>query len=146
MRVLRRRADRNALAELFERHAEDVWNHAYRLTGSWEQAEELTAQAFQAAGRRTAEAALLGDQALPWLLALTARLPRPAPSHDGDPAVLHVLTALATLPRSDREAAELCLLGELAPPRAAQALGTTEDHVRSAVDRARARLGQAEEE
>ncbi|GAA2692160.1 MULTISPECIES: sigma factor-like helix-turn-helix DNA-binding protein [Actinosynnema] len=145
MRVLRRRVDRAVLAELFDRHAEDVWNHAYRLTGSWELAEDLTAQAFQAAGRRTAEAALLGDQALPWLLALTTRLPRPT-AEEGDPAVLSTLTALADLPRADREAAELCLLGGLPPARAAAALTTTETDVRSAVDRARARLGQAEEE
>ncbi|ATE56302.1 MULTISPECIES: RNA polymerase sigma factor [Actinosynnema] len=138
----RRRTDRNRLAELFDRHAEDVWNHAYRLTGSWELAEDLTAQAFQAAGRRTAEAALRGDRALPWLLALTTRLPRPA-AEDGAPAAP---AALADLPRADREAAELCLLGELHPARAAEALGTTENDVRSAVDRARARLGQAEEE
>ncbi|GAA2692153.1 MULTISPECIES: RNA polymerase sigma factor [Actinosynnema] len=142
----RRRTDRNRLAELFDRHAEDVWNHAYRLTGSWELAEDLTAQAFQAAGRRTAEAALLGDQTLPWLLALTTRLTRPAPPHDGDRAVLRVLAALAGLALPDREAAELCLLGELPPVQAAQALGTTEDHVRSVADRARARLRQAEEE
>ncbi|AXX32645.1 RNA polymerase subunit sigma-70 [Actinosynnema pretiosum subsp. pretiosum] len=138
----RRRTDRNRVAELFDRHAEDVWNHAYRLTGSWELAEDLTAQAFQAAGRRTAEAALLGDHALPWLLALTTRLPRPT-AEDGAPAVP---AALADLPRADREAAELCLLGELPPARAAEALGTTENDVRSAVDRARARLGRAEEE
>ncbi|GAA2692186.1 MULTISPECIES: RNA polymerase sigma factor [Actinosynnema] len=146
MRVLRRRTDRNALAELFERHAEDVWNHAYRLTGSWELAEDLTARAFHAVRGRSAEAALLGEHALPLLLAVTTRLTRPAPPHDGDRAVLRVLAALADLPRADREAAELCLLGELTPVQAAGALGTTENDVRSAIDRARARLGRAEEE
>jgi RNA polymerase sigma-70 factor (ECF subfamily) len=38
--------DRPASGELFERHVEAVWNHAYRLTASWSQAEDLTSSTF----------------------------------------------------------------------------------------------------
>ena len=36
------RGDKAAFAALFDRHAEAVWNHAYRLTASWSLAEDLT--------------------------------------------------------------------------------------------------------
>ncbi len=37
----------DAFTQLFERHAEAVWNHAYRLTASWTLAEGLTSRPAQ---------------------------------------------------------------------------------------------------
>jgi len=35
-----------AFAELFERHSKSVYNHCFRLTGSWSAAEDLTSVVF----------------------------------------------------------------------------------------------------
>jgi hypothetical protein len=56
--------DRAAFGELFERHAEAVWNHAYRLTASWSQAEDLTSSTFLLAWRTCGEVRLVRDSAL----------------------------------------------------------------------------------
>lgn len=58
--------DQGAFTALFERHAQAVWNHAYRLTGSWSAAEDLTSNAFLIAWRKRAEVTLGRDSALPW--------------------------------------------------------------------------------
>jgi DNA-directed RNA polymerase specialized sigma24 family protein len=69
--------DHAAFTELFERHAEAVWNYAYRLTASWSQAEDLLSAAFLTAWRKRGEAQLVRDCALPWLLSLyTSPSPR----------------------------------------------------------------------
>jgi RNA polymerase sigma-70 factor (ECF subfamily) len=51
-----------------------------------------------------------------------------------------VLEAVEALPRAEREAVELVLLGELSVTQAAEALGVAEVSVRSRISRARARL------
>ena len=40
------RGDESAFGELYDRYAEAVWNHAYRLTASWSTAEDLTSATF----------------------------------------------------------------------------------------------------
>ncbi|QFZ22072.1 RNA polymerase sigma factor [Saccharothrix syringae] len=168
-----RRGDRAAFAALFDRHAEAVWNHAYRLTASWSLAEDLTSATFLAAWRRRAEVTLVRDSALPWLYAVAGNLartefrragrfrralqrasdPEVVPDHaesviasvDDDRALRRVLDVVARLPRAEREAVELCLLGELSTAEAAEVLGVAEVSVRSRISRARARLRAAEE-
>jgi DNA-directed RNA polymerase specialized sigma24 family protein len=51
--------DRAAFGELFERHVAAVWNHAYRLTAPWAQAEDLTSSTFLLAWRKRAELRLV---------------------------------------------------------------------------------------
>ncbi|NBH10111.1 RNA polymerase sigma factor, partial [Amycolatopsis sp. SID8362] len=68
--------DETAFGELFERHAEAVWNHAYRLTGSWAAAEDLTSNTFLTAGRRRADVTLVRDSALPWLYTVAGNAAR----------------------------------------------------------------------
>ncbi|GAA2834584.1 MULTISPECIES: RNA polymerase sigma factor [Crossiella] len=177
-RVLWQRAaadDRNAFGELFERHAEAVWNHAYRLTGSWSAAEDLTSTTFLTAWRKRAELTLVRESALPWLYTVAGNLARtefrrlgrfrkalarmPAlhvvrdhaeevvDQVDGDRRLQKVLAAIDELPKAEREAVQLCLLGELSIPEAAEALGVAEVSVRSRISRARSRLrGLVEEE
>jgi RNA polymerase sigma-70 factor (ECF subfamily) len=160
--------DRTAFGELFERHVDAVWNHAYRLTASWSQAEDLTSSTFLIAWRKCADVRLVRDSALPWLFTVAGNLARdefrgatrfrralrkmPADpvtaDHaddvvrrvDGDFRTARVLQAVRALPRAQREAVELCLLGEVSAADAAELLGVAEVSVRSRLSRARAHL------
>jgi RNA polymerase sigma factor (sigma-70 family) len=157
-----------AFGELFERHAQAVWNHAYRLTGSWSLAEDLTSVTFMTAWRKLNEVTLVRDSALPWLYAVAgnlarseyrssgrfARMLRRVPTQeavedhaeqvadkvDGENKMRTVLAAVAKLPKSERQVVELCLLGELPVAQAAELLGIEEVSIRSRISRARARL------
>ncbi|WP_037315858.1 RNA polymerase sigma factor [Amycolatopsis orientalis] len=166
--------DHGAFGELFERHAQSVWNHAYRLTGSWASAEDLTSATFLTAWRRRADITLIRDSALPWLYTVTGNLarsehrssgrrlrlvrrlpePRQVSDHadtvvdqlDGEDRLRQVLALVAKLPKSQRQAVELCLLGDLSLPDAAELLGVAEVTVRAHISRARAQLRAALEE
>ncbi|GAA2475082.1 RNA polymerase sigma factor [Winogradskya humida] len=159
--------DEAAFGTLFDRHSRAVYNHAFRLCGSWSVAEDITQATFLAAWRKRGTVQLALDTALPWLLvvagncartewrsarrlrALLGRLPA---EHDPDPAddvagrlddersMGRVLAAVRRLPRAEREAVALCLWSGVGYPEAAAALGITEVAVRSRVSRARARL------
>jgi RNA polymerase sigma-70 factor (ECF subfamily) len=160
--------DRTAFGTLFERHVEAVWNHAYRLTASWSQAEDLTSATFLVAWRKCSDVRLVRDSALPWLYTVAGNLARDehrgstrflralrrvpddpvtadhaddvAHRVDGDRRTARVLRAVRALPRAEREAVELCLLGEVPTADAAELLGLAEVSVRSRLSRARARL------
>ncbi|WP_033290894.1 RNA polymerase sigma factor [Amycolatopsis jejuensis] len=160
--------DVQAFGVLFDRHAAAVWNYAYRLTGSWATAEDLTSLTFLTAWRRLREVTLVNDSARPWLYTVTAnlarreqrrlgrfaaaltRLPRAAVVRDhaedvagrvdADRRLRTVLGAVAKLPRAERRAVELCLLGSLSTADAAAVLGIAEPSVRARISRARSRL------
>ncbi|ADJ45443.1 RNA polymerase sigma-70 factor, ECF subfamily [Amycolatopsis mediterranei S699] len=157
-----------AFGELFGRHAGAVWNYAYRLTGSWSAAEDLTSSTFLTAWRRLGDVTLVNESARPWLYTVTgnlarreqrrlgrfssalSRLPRGrvvrdhaedvAEQVDADRRLRVVLDAVATLPRAERQAVELCLLGDLSTAAASAVLGITETSVRARISRARGRL------
>ena len=159
--------DHAAFTELFERHAEAVWNYAYRLTASWSQAEDLLSATFLTAWRKRGDAQLVRDSALPWLYTVTANrartewrasrralrlVTRLTPQDERDHAdevaartdaqrrLAEVVAAIAKLPSAEREIAQLCLLGDVPTADAAALLGITESSVRARVSRARARL------
>jgi RNA polymerase sigma-70 factor (ECF subfamily) len=162
------RGDRAAFGELFHRHAEAVWNHAYRLTGSWAVAEDLTSSTFLAAWRRLSDMTLVNASARPWLYTVAGNLARHefrragrfsrvltriplndttrdhaddvADQIDADRRLRTVLDAVDKLPKGERQAVELCLLGELSTAETAQALGIAEVSVRARISRARSRL------
>jgi RNA polymerase sigma-70 factor (ECF subfamily) len=166
----RRAAEGNqaAFGELFERHVEAVWNHAYRLTGCWSRAEDLTSATFLTAWRRRAQVTLVRESALPWLYTVAANLARSeyrsasrflravrripvveavddhadtvAGRVDDGRRLREVLRAIEHLPRAERQAVELCLLGELSTADAAELLGVAEASIRARISRARARL------
>jgi RNA polymerase sigma factor (sigma-70 family) len=160
-----------SFAQLFDQHARAVYNHAFRLTGSWTQAEDITQATFVVAWRRRTSARIVNGSMLPWLLVVANNLARteqraarrwrallhrvpPARDHD-DPAddvagrvdderrMADVLAAVRGLPRAEREAVALCLWSGVPYPDAAAALGITETAVRSRVSRARAKLARA---
>lgn len=160
--------DRPAFGVIFERHAEALWNHGYRLTGSWSQAEDLASTTFLTAWRKRAEVVLVHDSALPWLYAVAGnlaraeyrrsgrflravrRLPVEETSADHADAVAHrvdhgrrtaeIAEAVSALSRAEREAVQLCLLAEVPTADAAVILGVAEASVRSRLSRARSRL------
>ncbi|MBV9847618.1 MAG: sigma-70 family RNA polymerase sigma factor [Kutzneria sp.] len=160
--------DESAFAQLFERHSEAVWNHAYRLTASWALAEDLTSMTFMTAWRKRGEVTLVHDSVRPWLYAvagnlartefrrlgrlrrLVARLPLAdsvgdhadsvADQVDWDRNMSRALAAVDKLPKAEQEAVRLCLLGEVSMADAAEVLGIAEVSLRSRLSRARARL------
>ena len=160
--------DRAAFGELFERHVAAVWNHAYRLTASWAQAEDLTSSTFLLAGRTRGVLRLGRASARLWLYAVAGNLARTefrsstrflravrrlpgehvvadhadavAGRVDDDRRTRRVLEVVRTLPRAERQAVELCLLGELSTADAAAVAGVAEVSIRSRLSRARARL------
>ncbi|WP_412543894.1 RNA polymerase sigma factor [Longispora sp. K20-0274] len=157
-----------AFGMLFDRHARAVYNHCFRLTASWAEAEDLTQQTFLTAWRRRADLEPAGGSVLPWLLVtatniartarrslrrrlgLLARLPDPgfqadhaddvADRIDAQRRMAGLRAALAVLSRAEREAFELVVWSGVGYPEAAVALGIAEGSVRSRVSRARARL------
>lgn len=163
--------DEGAFGRLFDRHSRAVYNHAFRLTGSWSTAEDVTQATFLVAWRRRDAARLVDGSVLPWLLvvasnavrtewrsarrwvALLRRLPADRQAGD-DPAeeiaqrldderrMTGILAAVRRLPRAEREAVALCLWSGVSYANAAAALGVSEVAVRSRVSRARKRLAR----
>jgi RNA polymerase sigma-70 factor (ECF subfamily) len=166
--------DHAAFTALFERHAQAVWNYAYRLTGSWSTAEDALSTTFLTAWRRRAEVVLIRDSALPWLYTVAANTVRndhrrrsrflrlvpklAVPDETRDHAeefaeddhnrqrLTRVLAAVDRLPASEREAVQLCTIGRMSTADAARLLGITEVSVRSRLSRARTRLRAMTEE
>jgi RNA polymerase sigma factor (sigma-70 family) len=162
--------DPEPFGELFERHARSVYNHCFRRTASWADAEELTSAVFVEAWRRRHVVRPIGESARPWLLgvannllrnhrrslrryrAALARLPGPRP--EPDPAddvagrladerrMRRVLASVERLPRRDQEVLALCAWSELAYQEAATVLDVPVGTVRSRLARARARLAE----
>jgi len=162
------RGDRGAFGELYRRHAEAVWNYAYRLTGSWSVAEDLTSSTFLAAWRKLADMTLVNASARPWLFTVASNLARHeyrragrfsqvlrriplndttrdhaddvVDQMDADHRLREVLDAIERLPKGERRAVELCLLGEVSIADAAEVLGIAEVSVRARISRARGKL------
>jgi RNA polymerase sigma-70 factor (ECF subfamily) len=153
---------------LFDRHARRVYNHCFRRTASWADAEELTSAVFLEAWRRRDEVRQIDDSALPWLLGVANNLVRnhrralgrhraavvrlAGPGAEPDPAedvagrladeerMREVLDRVERLPRRHQEVLALCAWSGLTYPEAAAALGVPVGTVRSRLARARARL------
>ncbi len=149
-------------------HARPVYNHCFRRTASWAQAEDLTSAVFLEAWRRREEVRFSGDSLLPWLLGVAAnllrnqrralrrfrvalaRLPPPAAEDDfaddvarrldDERTMRRVLGVIGELPAKEREVLALCAWDGLSYEAAAIALGIPVGTVRSRLARARARL------
>ncbi|MFD2420260.1 RNA polymerase sigma factor [Amycolatopsis pigmentata] len=162
------RGDHAAYGELYRRHAEAVWNYAYRLTGSWASAEDLTSSTFLTAWQKLSELRLINSSARPWLFSVAGNLARHeyrrqgrfsrlltriplndttrdhaddvADAADADHRLRVVLDAVDKLPKGERRAVELCLLGELSTAEAAEVLKIAEVSVRARISRARGKL------
>ncbi|MEU8311332.1 RNA polymerase sigma factor [Micromonospora sp. NPDC049033] len=160
-----------AFGRLFDRYSRPVYNHAFRLTGSWATAEDVTQATFLVAWRRRHDARLVEGSALPWLLvvatnavrsewrsarrwlALLRRLPAERYAEgdiaeevsarlDDERRMAEVLSVVRRLSPAEREAVALCLWSGVSYPDAASVLGISEVAVRSRVSRARSRLAR----
>jgi RNA polymerase sigma factor (sigma-70 family) len=164
--------DRDGFGVLFERHARSVYNHCFRRTASWADAEELTSAVFVEAWRRRRDVRPTGESARPWLLGVANNLLRnhhrslrrhraalarlPGPGAQPDPAddvagrladerqMRRVLALVDRMPRRDQEVLALCAWSELTYHEAATVLGIPVGTVRSRLARARARLAEIE--
>jgi RNA polymerase sigma-70 factor (ECF subfamily) len=163
--------DELAFGRLIDRYSRPVYNHAFRLTGSWSTAEDVTQATFLVAWRRRHDARLVDGSALPWLLvvatnavrsewrsarrwlALIRRLPAERYAEgdladevsarlDDERRMTEVLAVVRRLSPAEREAVALCLWSGVSYPDAAAVLGISEVAVRSRVSRARSRLAR----
>jgi RNA polymerase sigma-70 factor (ECF subfamily) len=160
--------DSAAFGELFERHADAVYNHCFRRTASWFVAEDLTSVVFLEAWRKRRQVAFHGESVLPWLFGvannairnatrsmrrhnrLLAKLPRPSaiPDQseeaigrvDDERAMQAILRAFTHLSVHDQEVISVCDWSGLSYEEAALALRVPVGTVRSRLSRARTRL------
>lgn len=161
----------HAFGVLFDRHAKAVYNHCFRLTASWAEAEDHLQATFLLAWRKKSQVARLErESALPWLLtvatnvvrneqrSLTRRVKnlrrvgeeRAVPDHadmvaerlDDQQRMKELLTAVEKLPRNEREALALCVWAEVSYEDAAAVLGIAAVSVRARVSKAKAKLQQ----
>jgi RNA polymerase sigma factor (sigma-70 family) len=161
--------DSAAFGELFDRHASAVYNHLFRRTANWSEAEDLTSAVFLQAWRSRARVVIDRESVLPWLLgvanhvlrnsrrashryqaALARVVPPDALASDHADAVVAAVDserrmaelrrAVAGLPRHEREVVELCTWAGLDQQAAAVALGVSVGTVKSRMHRARRRL------
>jgi RNA polymerase sigma factor (sigma-70 family) len=153
---------------LYERHADAVYNHCFRQTGSWSAAEDLTSAVFLDAWRRRREVKLVSDSILPWLLAVAnnavrnsrrswrreALLLRSLPSEpitpdhaedagdrvDSERHMQQVLAAFSRLSAAEQDVLSLCGWAGVEYEAAAQVLRVPVGTVRSRLSRAREKL------
>ena len=91
------RSDGRAFGELFERHADSVYNHCFRRTGSWSRAEDLVSAVFLEAWRKRKDVRLSGESILPWLIAVSNNVLR-----NEARTLRRYRRLLSQLPRTDR--------------------------------------------
>jgi RNA polymerase sigma factor (sigma-70 family) len=170
LRVRVRAGDPEAFRELFVDHARSVYNHAFRLAGTWSTAEDVVSLTFLEAWRLRGRVDDSDRSLRPWLLGIATNVARnvrrAARRHDGALARLpragqvpdfaeevsariddrdrlaRVTVALAALRTPEREVLALCVWAGLDYAEAAAALGVRVGTVRSRLSRARAKLAR----
>jgi len=163
-----RRDDPEALAALFDRYGDRIYNHCFRAIGDWSEAEDATATVFLEVWRHRQRVQAHDGSALPWLYGVAtnvcrnlarsqrrrrralAALPRPPVEPDHAERVAErvgsegrmraVLAAIDALPAPEREVLGLVAWSGLTYEQAAAALDVPVGTVRSRLSRARARL------
>lgn len=169
-RALWRRAaagETEAFGELYDRHANAIYNYCFRRCADWALAEDLTASVFLEAWRKRRRVVFdREDAVLPWLYGVASNVllsearrvrrftravarfgvPADAPSaaeRSREEAEMRaVLAGLRALPRRELDVLALCVFAELTYEQAALALGVPVGTVRSRLARARDRLGE----
>lgn len=161
--------DGSAFGQLFDRHATAVYNHLFRRTANWSEAEDLTSAVFLLAWRKRSKVVLDRESALPWLLGIASHTARNAArasrryrtalarlnpddqfsvdhadavaaAVDSERLMAELRQAVGRLPRHEREVIELCAWSGLDVKGAAVALGIPAGTVKSRLHRARRRL------
>ncbi|MER5553538.1 sigma-70 family RNA polymerase sigma factor [Streptomyces sp. NPDC002793] len=76
LRVRIRDGDEDAFADLFDRYARSVYNHAFRLTGNWSMAEDVVSLTFLEVWRLRGRVNAEGGSLRPWLLGVATNMVR----------------------------------------------------------------------
>ena len=165
--------DPEALAALFDRYGDRIYNHCFRATGDWSEAEDATSAVFLEVWRHRRRVQAHDGSALPWLYGVATNVCRnltrsrrrrvralaavPAAADEPDHAdrvtdrlasqerMRSVLRAVDALPAREREVLGLVAWSGLSYEQAAAALGVPVGTVRSRLSRARARLAEKTE-
>jgi RNA polymerase sigma factor (sigma-70 family) len=171
LRIRIRDGDPLAFSDLFEEHADRVYQHLRRLLKDWSAAEDAMSLTFLEVWRLRGRIDPDGGSLLPWLLGIAtnvarnsarARLRRKAamsrlPPLGDEPdfadelagrlddvgQLREIRAALHALRRPEREVVALCIYADLDYAAAAEALGVPIGTVRSRLSRAKARLRAA---
>jgi RNA polymerase sigma factor (sigma-70 family) len=170
-RELWRRAaggEAEAFGELYDRHANAIYNYCFRRCADWALAEDLTANVFLEAWRKRRRVTFdREDAVLPWLYAVAGNLVRnhlrghrrlvrfvselasrqppvsAPPDRVAEEAEMRaILEEVRRLPRREQDVLALCVFADLSYEQAAIALGIPIGTVRSRLARARNRLGE----
>ena len=169
-RALWRRAaggEAEAFGEIYERHANVIYNFCFRRTADWALAEDLTATVFLEAWKKRRRVVFDDEDAVrPWLFGVANNVvrnearrhrrfaralaglaaPRPAPDSSERAAdaveMRRILAAVRELPSREQDVLALCVFADLSYADAALALGVPDGTVRSRLARARNRLGE----
>ena len=157
-----------AFGELYDRHANAIYNYCFRRCADWALAEDLTANVFLEAWRKRRRVVFdREDAVLPWLYAVANNVQRssarrhrrllrlvgelgaglrtardPSEQLAEEEAMRTLLAAVRRLPRREQDVVALCVFGDLTYEQAALALGVPIGTVRSRLARARNRLGE----
>ena len=160
--------DGPAFGELFGRHSSEVYNHLFRRTASWSQAEDLTSIVFLEAWRKHKEVRIYSESILPWLLSVANNVLRNSERSlrrhnrllaklqsqsttvnfsdemdariDDEQTMSKILSKLSSLRIEEREVISLCDWAGLTYAEVAHALDIPVGTVRSRLSRARAHL------
>jgi len=159
--------DRQAFAELYERHARTIYNYLFRRLADWSEAEDLTAVVFLEAFRRRRDVVVVEGKLLPWLYGIATNVlrnrrrvlwrhrnliaqlssepgaevaPDVAARAEAAERMRSILKQLARLPRAQQDVVALCIWSGLSYDEAAEALDVPVGTVRSRLARARAAL------
>ena len=165
-----RRGDHEAMAELFGRYADPVYNFCFRRVASWSLAEDVMSQAFLEVWRVRERAVAYDGSLMPWLFTVTENVCRnatrgarrqnalagrlqlvrfeDAEDHadgvarrlDEERRMSELLVAVDRLGRKDRQILMLIAWDGLSYLQVAQALDIPVGTVRSRLSRARKRV------
>jgi RNA polymerase sigma factor (sigma-70 family) len=160
-----RSGDREALRGLFRQHMPVVYGAAYVITRSRPDAEEAAQDAFFLLWQKRAEVIVVGESALPWLIATAryqasnrrraaARRPTAAliesldRAHDDGPESAAIAAelqrrlaaAIAELAPLDQQLVNACLVDGLSYDQAAASAGVSHGAVRNRLSRAKQQL------
>lgn len=155
-----RRGDDAAFGQLYDRHARAVLAYAWNRLEDRRAAEDVMQETFVVAWSKQAQARVIDESLLPWLLTICRNHVRNAlrrrtrertvPLTADVPAPEHSMEVLAWLRRElqqltdvDRQLCELCLVRGLSYREAAQLTELTQTTVGKRLQRARARLRTA---
>jgi RNA polymerase sigma factor (sigma-70 family) len=163
-----RAGDPDAFGALFDGCARKVYNHAFRMTGSWSAAEEVVSLTFLEAWRLRARVHPVGGSLDPWVLGICVNVTRnivraerrhqaamrrlpPSAAYpdfaedvasrvDNTARMAAVTQVIGRLSQQEREVIGLCVWSGLDYRAAAEALNLPIGTVRSRLSRARKKL------